>query len=127
MMVQLKNEFDIYKEAKVGVSWTTLFFGCLTPLVRQDFLWVGIMLVVNYFTWGLGRWFFMFAYNKFYVESLLEKGFKPANQHSQDILKMSGFMFETVEFEQKKRRDQLRSLFYSPNKLVNISFSFSGR
>lgn len=102
MRVNLKNDYNMYKEAKIGVSWTSLFFGFLTPLIRKDFTWAAIMLVANSLTGTLARWVFMFIYNKYYIKGLLEQGYYPANEYSQDMLLRNGFMFDKIDFKQKK-------------------------
>ena len=36
MKVRLRNQYQNFKEAKAGFSWTVLFFGFFVPLLRGD-------------------------------------------------------------------------------------------
>ena len=65
----------LIKEAPVGFSWTTLFFGMFPALFRGDFKWGLIMLIAALLTSFLASLIFMFIYNKIYLKSLLEKGY----------------------------------------------------
>jgi hypothetical protein len=66
----------IIKNAPVGISYTTLFFGCLPALFRGDMKWFFIQLLIQSLTCGISSIVFAFIYNKIYVKKLLEKGFK---------------------------------------------------
>ena len=72
----LEDKNSIIKEAPVGFSWTTLFFGGFVPLIRGDLLWFVIMTIVNIITFGIAGIIFGFIYNKIYVHNMLKKGFK---------------------------------------------------
>lgn len=75
-MITLRNEMGITKQVKNGVSWTIFFFGVFVPLFRGDAKWFLIMLVANSFTFGLASFLFMFKYNEWYVNDLIEKGYR---------------------------------------------------
>ncbi|ASS67783.1 MULTISPECIES: hypothetical protein [unclassified Paenibacillus] len=100
MRIRLKNAAGGVKEAKVGFSWTTFFFGFFPALFRGDLKWAVIMFVasaaVGIFTLGFGAWvpgiIFSFIYNKMYIKELLEKGYQPADQHSQTELQTKGII-----------------------------------
>lgn len=64
------------REAPVGFSWTTFFFGFFPALFRSD--WVGalIQLLVGLVTFGFSQLVFMFIYNKMYLKRLLNDGFE---------------------------------------------------
>jgi len=104
MRVQLINNANVMKEAKVGFSWTTFFFGFFPALFRGDLKWAIIMFIVaaaiGIFTLGFGAWvvwlIFAFIYNKAYIRELLEKGYRPANEHSEQILKTKGIIVPNV-------------------------------
>ena len=66
----------VIKNAPVGSSLTTLFFGGLPALFRGDIKWFFIQLLIAFFTFGLSNLVFAFIYNKIYIQKLLEKGFK---------------------------------------------------
>lgn len=64
------------KEAPVGFSWTTLFFGFFVPLLRKDLKWFAIMLIAQIFTLGISVLVFPFIYNKLYIKSLISEGYQ---------------------------------------------------
>ena len=69
----------LIKEAPVGFSWTTLFFGMLPALFRGDFKWTLIMLITGFVTVGLAFLVFAFIYNRLYITSMIESGYKIKN------------------------------------------------
>lgn len=87
-------------KVKLGFSWTTLFFYCFVPLFRKDWKWLGIMLgamilggmlslSLNVDT-GIGLGLniaFAILYNNFYINDLLKKGWTPASEIDEKILK----------------------------------------
>ncbi len=108
--VFLKNSAGTVKSSYVGFSWTVFFFGCFAPLFRGNFSWflimafVGIVRIIaerlppDYYASSNGQmWFsiifivihlfFSFTYNKFYTQGLIGKGFYPADNVSELLLK----------------------------------------
>lgn len=76
-MVTLKNESTgSVKQVKVGFSWTVMFFGIFVPLFRGDWLWFLIMTVAAIVTSGWSWIIFPFIYNRVYVNSLTDKGYR---------------------------------------------------
>ena len=67
---------SLTKEAPVGFSWTTLFFGFFPALIRGDMKWAVIIFAATFVTFGLAGIVFAFIYNRLYIQSLVEKGFK---------------------------------------------------
>ena len=66
----------IVKEAPVGFSWTTIFFGGFVPLFRGDWGWFFIMMIVNFITFGIASILFGFIYNRIYIQNMIKNGFK---------------------------------------------------
>jgi hypothetical protein len=64
------------KEAPVGFSWTTAFFGPFPMLFRGNWKWFAIILILALITWGLSSLVFMFIINKSYIKDLVGDGFK---------------------------------------------------
>jgi hypothetical protein len=64
------------REAPVGFSWTTLFFGFFPALFRGHWGGFFIILLFSIFTAGLSSLFFMFIYNKMYIKHLVSEGYK---------------------------------------------------
>lgn len=104
MKVLLKTDGGLTKQAKIGFSWTTFFFGFIPALIRGDLKWACIMFVLEAvagsFTFGIGSWvvaiIFSFVYNKIYIKGLIEKGYKPANEESRDILQQNQIISQTA-------------------------------
>jgi hypothetical protein len=100
MHVRLKNAAGGLKNAKLGFSWTTFFFGFFPALFRGDLKWAAIMfitsVVVGIFTLGIGAWIpgiiFSFIYNNMYIKELLEKGYHPADEYTQSALQTKGII-----------------------------------
>lgn len=75
--IKLKNELTgQYKEAPVGFSWTTFFFGFFPALFRGDWKNFLILFFLSVPTLGIVNIVYWFKYNKFYVNDLIGKGFK---------------------------------------------------
>ncbi|OPA94989.1 hypothetical protein BFW87_13120 [Pseudomonas fluorescens] len=73
------------KEAPVGFSWTTFFFGCFPALFRGDLKYGLIQFVIAMFTMGLSNIVFAFIYNTFYIKDLIGQGFKAQSIASGDL------------------------------------------
>lgn len=93
MKVTLKQHVSgQLKTVKLGFSWTTLFFGLFVPLLRGDFKWAAIMLVLAIITCGISWLVMPFIYNKKYVQDLLSKGYVPADDIAKSNLAKKGIM-----------------------------------
>lgn len=75
------------KEAKIGFSWTNFLFGSFCPLFRGDWKWFIVQMIVFPVSFGISRIIFSFIYNKIYVKDLLERGYYPADDKSELLLK----------------------------------------
>ena len=64
-----------HREAPIGFSWTTLFFGMFPALLRSDLKWAVIMLLVAFLTSGISWFVFPFFYNNLYYKDSLKEGF----------------------------------------------------
>jgi formylglycine-generating enzyme required for sulfatase activity len=101
--IRLKHSVsNLIIEAKVGYSWTVLFFGIFVPLFRGDILWSIISLVTTILTGGIFWWIFPSFYNKIYIKSLLEKGYIPSDDISRDILIKRGWIAADVVNKSKE-------------------------
>jgi hypothetical protein len=88
-VITLSNGVEV-KNAPVGFSWTTFFWGPFPALMRGDFKWGAILFVLAMFTSGVSSVVAAFVYNKFYIKDMLAKGYKvnsmPPNE-TDDTLK----------------------------------------
>ncbi len=73
------------KEAPVGFSWTTFFFGPFPALFRGDYKWALIILILGVITFSLSGLVFMFIYNKLYIKDLILAGFQAKSIASGDM------------------------------------------
>ena len=64
------------KQAPIGFSWTTFFFGVFPALFRGHWAGFAIMLLCAMLTAGLSNLVFMFIYNKMYTKHLISEGYK---------------------------------------------------
>ncbi len=92
-MITLRNkDTGLIKECTTGFSWTTLIFGFFVPLIRGDFKWAAILIILSMLaggpTFGCGAVFvdfiIAFLYNKIYIRNLMERGFVPADEDSRN-------------------------------------------
>ena len=74
-----------YTNAYEGVSWTTFFFGFFPALFRGHIAAGLLIFVAALFTFGLSNLVFMFTYNKWHFNYLMEKGFQPALRGTQPL------------------------------------------
>ncbi len=77
MKVVLKHpQTGEIKESATGFAWWMLLFGVFVPLVRGDFKWFFLSLLLSIPTFGLIWIILPFIYNKIYIKELIKKGFK---------------------------------------------------
>lgn len=92
MKVHLKHESGLIKECKVGFSWTVFFFGFFPPLFRGDWKWALILVIVDPLTFSMASLVLSFIYNGIYIKDLLQNGYKPADEHSRNVLVNKGYI-----------------------------------
>lgn len=93
MKVYMKNQFGAMKQVKVGFSWTMLFFGFIVPLIRGDWKWCIVSLLISLVTCGIAWIVFPFIYNKIYIKDLIENGWYPADDAAKNALRVKGIFF----------------------------------
>lgn len=71
----LTNGIEV-KKAPIGFSWTTLFFGGIPGLFRQDWIWGIVMILLCAITYGFAAIIAAFFYNKVYIKELIKQGYK---------------------------------------------------
>lgn len=92
MRIGLESPTGVVEEVKIGVSWTTLFFGGFAALFRGDILWFILQSVAAVMTMGLSHLVFFILYNRIYLKKLLNKGYKPINSEGRKILQQKGYI-----------------------------------
>ena len=73
--ILMSNGVEI-KTAPVGYSWTVFFWGGWPAIFRQDWLWGVCMLLGCLITYGFAGIVCSFFYNKVYIKTLFDKGYK---------------------------------------------------
>ena len=71
----------LMREAPVGFSWTSFFFGPIPPLFRQDWITAIVIFVLifalSFFGLNFVLWILQgFFYNKYYLEKLIKEGYQ---------------------------------------------------
>ena len=66
---------EVVRIAPIGFSWTTLIFGGFPALLRGHFIAALIIFIIILVSSGIAALIFPFFYNKWYVKSLIKKGF----------------------------------------------------
>lgn len=102
------NDAGDIRIAKVGISWTTFWFGPLPAVFRGDWYNFALMLVWDaiYVLFALTFHFsalltfpwpavvFTFFYNMMYFRHLFTKGYRPMDQRSKALLVQSKYLKE---------------------------------
>lgn len=99
MQVRLVKPTGVIIERPTGFSWTTFFFGVFPAMFRADWKFTLIMLLAAAFTCGVSQLVFIFKYNKWHLEDLLEKGCKPADEASHLKLVNMGLISPSKPFD----------------------------
>lgn len=86
------------RQAPVGFSWTTLFFGIFPALFRGHWIGALIQFLCALVTIGVSVIVFAFIYNKMYLRHLLNEGFKVADATMPiaDIERRIGFRLQNA-------------------------------
>ncbi|NLX85288.1 MAG: hypothetical protein GXZ00_06700 [Synergistaceae bacterium] len=92
MIIRLEDVTGQLRTAKVGFSWTVLFFGFCVPIYRGDAKWAVIMFIANVFTLWLANLILSFTYNETYIRDLLTKGYRPADEEARKVLISKGII-----------------------------------
>lgn len=81
-------------DVKLGFSWTSLFFGPFVPLLRRDWKWLIVQIIVyDLFLKFLMPFFwiawlvFAFMYNELYLRDLLAQKYQALEVDDQNRLK----------------------------------------
>lgn len=85
-VVRLKNSTGVVKQAKVGFSWTTFFFGGIVAMFRGQWGEVLKWIFLNPITLGIWGLVQCWTTNKKTVVSLIEKGYAPATESDHALL-----------------------------------------
>lgn len=91
------DKTGLIKEAPVGFSWTTLFFGFFVPIFRGAWLLAIICILVSVITAGIAWLVFPFIINKLYVKHLLETGYQPRSQNDVVLLSQIGIVVDSLK------------------------------
>ncbi len=87
----------LIKEAPVGFSWTTFFFGFFVPIFRGAWLLAIICILVSIITVGIAWLVFPFIINKLYIKHLLETGYQPRSQNDVVRLNQIGIVVDSIK------------------------------
>lgn len=84
--VKLKNSTGVIKEATVGFSWTTFFFGGWVAMFRGQWGEVLKWFFLNPITLGIWGLCQCWTTNKKTIIGFIEKGYEPASEQDRSIL-----------------------------------------
>jgi hypothetical protein len=84
--VKLRNKVGVVKEAKVGFSWTTFFFGGWVAMFRGQWGEVLKWFFLNPITLGVWGIVQCWTANKKTIVNLIEKGYEPASDDDRNLL-----------------------------------------
>jgi len=91
----LKNkESGVIKKVPFLFSLTMYLFGFWVPLLRADFIWFVLSLILSLLTAGLGTVILALFYNKIYIKKLLSKGYEPIDDEAKAILDSQGIEYK---------------------------------
>lgn len=85
------------REAPIGFSWTTLFFGGIPALLRQHWVWAILQFIIGFFTFGLSGIVFAFIYNNAYAKYLIREGYKATSPVDARVEKKIGMRVPVLE------------------------------
>lgn len=102
--INLTNGVDV-KTAPVGFSWTMFFFGGWPCIFRQHWLWGIGMIIASMLTYGIAGIVGAFFYNKVYIKSLVDKGYRvrtlPPNLTEEGLKNYLGYITVPMENQTK--------------------------
>ena len=75
-----------------AVKWTMLFFGFFVPMVRGDWKWTFLSLIIAIVTGGISWFVLPFFYNKLYIKNRLESGYAAADDTSKILMQSRGIV-----------------------------------
>ena len=84
MITLSKN--GLQKKVSTGYSFKSLLFGCLYPVARGDYKGSFRHFMYCSVSFGLSWFFTPFFYNKKYIKELIEKGYQPNDEKSDEYL-----------------------------------------
>lgn len=104
------------KDTKIGISWTTFFFGPFVPLFKRD--WWGLLLYAIYIVLiflipihGSQKYLFailMFLwYNAIYVSTLYRQGYVPKTDRDWKVINnnsMAKYFIDQIDRKRNKNR-----------------------
>lgn len=90
------------REAPIGFSWTTFFFGFFPALLRGHWKGFFAMLLIAVISFGLALYVFPFLYNKYYVKHLIKEGYLVVikDVNTSEIEKHLGFKVPMLNTDQ---------------------------
>ncbi|MGX7106973.1 DUF2628 domain-containing protein [Hutsoniella sourekii] len=91
-MITVADAMGNMKSIKLGISWTTLFFGFWVPLFRRDWKWFFLMIIINIILGEISHGFYddsasrllgnlanilwALYYNRLYAKDLYKDGYR---------------------------------------------------
>ena len=80
------------REAPIGFSWTTFWFGPFPMLFRSSWKWALILFLLAMITWAMSNIVFAFFINKLYVKDLIAEGYKARGAITGNVEEISRVM-----------------------------------
>lgn len=106
--ITMVSPYGVLHEMKVGISWTTAFFGPLPQLFRGNFGEFIKFIVLTFVTLGVWWLIQIFTTNTKEIEKYVDMGYIPEKEYERRVLAGKGFNFSRGSSKEGKEKERNR-------------------